>query len=82
VSEALANVSKHAEAETGSVSVRRDDGILEIEVRDDGRGGADLATGSGLVGLRDRAEALGGSLTVDSPEGSGTVLRAQFPLTS
>jgi signal transduction histidine kinase len=80
VSEALANAAKHAEARRGSVAVRRDDGIVVVEIRDDGRGGADLGSGSGLVGLRDRAEALGGSLTVDSPRGGGTVVRAQLPL--
>jgi signal transduction histidine kinase len=80
VSEALANAAKHAEARAGAITVRRDDGILAVEIRDDGRGGADLAGGSGIVGLRDRAEALGGSLTVDSPAGGGTVMRAQLPL--
>jgi PAS domain S-box-containing protein len=80
VSEALANAAKHAEARRGTIVVRRDDGILEVEIRDDGRGGADLAGGTGAVGLRDRAEALGGSLTVDSPPGGGTAVRAQLPL--
>ncbi|MDQ3823985.1 MAG: PAS domain S-box protein, partial [Actinomycetota bacterium] len=56
VSEALANAAKHAEARSGSVTARRDDGSLVVEVRDDGRGGADLSGGSGIVGLRDRAE--------------------------
>jgi signal transduction histidine kinase len=53
---------------------------VTVEVSDDGRGGADPAGGSGLVGLRDRVDALGGSLTVDSPPGEGTVVRAVLPL--
>jgi signal transduction histidine kinase len=52
------------------------------EVRDDGRGGADLTGGAGLVGIKDRAEALGGRLYPDSPPDGGTVLRADFPLTA
>jgi signal transduction histidine kinase len=80
VSEALANAAKHADPQTGAIVVRRDDGVLAVEIRDDGRGGADLTGASGIVGLRDRAEALGGSLSVDSPPGEGTVIRAQLPL--
>ena len=79
VSEALANAAKHAEARSGAVTARRDGDGLLVEIRDDGRGGADLE-GSGIVGLRDRAEALGGSLTVESPPGGGTVVRAYLPL--
>jgi PAS domain S-box-containing protein len=78
--EALANVAKHAEASRATVTVRRDDRILIVEIADDGCGGATLESGTGMVGLRDRAEALGGSLTLHSPVGVGTVLRAQLPL--
>ena len=80
VSEALANAAKHARATSGAVSVASADAVLFVEIRDDGRGGADLESGSGLVGLRDRAEALGGSLTVESAPGAGTVVRASLPL--
>src|SRR3954452_12562495 len=79
VSEALANVAKYAEAERASVTVRRDGDALCIEVCDDGRGGADPAAGSGLRGLLDRVGALNGTLTVDSPAGEGTRVRASLP---
>ena len=55
--------------------------MLRIEVRDDGRGGADVARGSGLRGLRDRVEALGGRILLDSPPDGGTTLRLKLPLT-
>ena len=79
-SEALANVVKHARA--GSASVRTDcaAGCAVIEIADDGVGGADLAGGSGLCGLRDRVEALGGALLVESGAGGGTLVRAELPL--
>ena len=80
VSEALANAAKHARATSGAVSVAARDAVLLVEIRDDGRGGADLESGSGLVGLRDRAEALGGSLRVESAPGAGTVIQASLPL--
>jgi PAS domain S-box-containing protein len=80
VSEALANAAKHAEARSGAVAVRPEDGTLFVEIRDDGRGGVALGGGSGIVGLRDRAEALGGSLSVESPPGGGTTVRARLPL--
>jgi signal transduction histidine kinase len=80
VSEALANSAKHADAQRGRVFVRREDGAVTVEVRDDGRGGADLAGGSGLVGLRDRAEALGGALELESAPDLGTTIRARLPL--
>ena len=80
VSEALANAAKHADATSGAVAVVRDGEILVVEIRDDGRGGAELNGGSGIVGLRDRAEALGGSLAVESAPGEGTVVRAQLPI--
>jgi len=81
VSEALTNVMKHAEATLVSIRVEISDGILHVSVRDDGRGGADLARGSGLVGLKDRLAALHGRISLDSPRAAGTVLRAEFPLT-
>jgi signal transduction histidine kinase len=82
VSEALANVAKHAAAGHAGVSVRRDGDVLRVEVSDDGRGGADESTGTGILGLRDRAEAAGGTLSMTSPPGRGTVVAAVLPLTS
>ena len=80
VSEALTNVAKHAQASSARVRVRRDGPLLRCEVADDGRGGADAAAGSGIIGLRDRAEAAGGTLTLTSPPGRGTVVSAVLPL--
>ena len=79
ICEALANVVKHAAASQAAVDVARLDGRVSIAVSDDGRGGADTAKGSGLRGLRDRVEALGGRLSVESPPGRGTILRAEIP---
>ena len=79
VSEALANVAKHANASQVSVSVATDLFFARIVIEDDGRGGAD-ARGSGLRGLADRVETLGGSLRIDSPDGVGTRLTADVPL--
>ena len=76
--EAVTNAAKHAGTDRVEVSVREENG-LALEVRDRGRGGADVSAGSGLVGLADRVAALGGTLEVDSPEGEGTVLRARIP---
>jgi PAS domain S-box-containing protein len=81
VSEALANVAKHAAAQNVRVSIRREGDALRCEVTDDGRGGADEARGTGILGLRDRAEAIGGTLRVSSPPGRGTVVTAMLPLT-
>ncbi|HSL65955.1 MAG TPA: histidine kinase [Gaiellaceae bacterium] len=78
--EAIANAAKHAGASHVRVSVAHPDGAVTVEVADDGAGGATLATGSGLRGLVDRTEALGGRLELDSPPGGGTSLRATFPL--
>ena len=78
VSEALANVSKHANAETVMVSVEADRGVLSLSVRDDGVGGAN-PDGSGLTGLRERAEALGGTLKLTSPPGRGTSVNVRLP---
>jgi PAS domain S-box-containing protein len=80
VSEALANVAKHARARSATVTVARCDGGLAIEVADDGVGGADPDGGSGLRGLRDRLEALDGELRVESRPGRGTTLRAELPI--
>ena len=56
------------------------DGVLRVQVRDDGRGGADLAGGTGLIGLKDRVEALGGRISLHSPPGAGTTLQITLPL--
>jgi PAS domain S-box-containing protein len=79
VAEALANVQKHAGAHSVTVRASADEGNLVVEVLDDGTGGAD-AQGSGLRGLADRVEALGGSLTLESPPDGGTRLFARIPL--
>ncbi|MEZ5101872.1 MAG: histidine kinase [Thermoleophilia bacterium] len=79
VAEALANVGKHAHAVRATVAVRRENGCAEVRVADDGVGGADPAGGSGLRGLVDRVEALGGRLAVASPPGGGTEVRAVIP---
>jgi signal transduction histidine kinase len=79
--EGLTNAAKHADATTVDVHVTTGDGQLRMELRDDGRGGADPTRGSGLVGLTDRVEALGGQLSIRSPAGAGTTLQAQLPLT-
>jgi signal transduction histidine kinase len=79
ISEALANIGKYAHASAARVSVTRVDGHAVVEVDDDGVGGADPGSGSGLSGLLDRIEALDGSLAVVSPEGGGTRIRAEIP---
>jgi PAS domain S-box-containing protein len=79
VSEALTNVMRHAHASQVAVRVERRNSILELEVRDDGSGGASIDAGSGLRGLADRVAALDGRLQLDSPSGSGTVLRVELP---
>jgi signal transduction histidine kinase len=79
VAEALTNVARYAEATRAEVSVTRANGRIEVEVRDDGVGGADPHGGSGLRGLADRVAALDGRLEVISPEGEGTVVRAVIP---
>jgi len=82
VCEALANVAKYARARTAAISVRQEDGMLLVEVADDGVGGADEARGSGLRGLADRVEALDGTLRVISPADAGTTVRAELPCAS
>jgi signal transduction histidine kinase len=79
VSEALTNAAKHARASQAHVTARCADGLLTVEVADDGVGGADAGSGSGLRGMADRVEALGGQLTVCSPDGEGTMVRAEMP---
>jgi signal transduction histidine kinase len=71
---------KHAQASKANVTISIEGDTLRFEVIDDGRGGADPAAGSGILGLRDRAEAAGGTLFVVSPPGRGTVVTAQLPL--
>lgn len=78
VLEALANAAKHARASAVHVDVDRTGEVLRIAVRDDGGGGADPARGSGLAGLLDRVEAIGGTLSVRSRPGEGTTLRAEL----
>ena len=80
VAEALTNVAKYARAESATVSVETVDEVLVVTVADDGIGGADAASGSGLRGLADRVEALEGRLLVESPPGAGTRIRAEIPL--
>src|ERR1039457_3761733 len=79
VSEALTNAAKHAHASAVNVELGTPGPILQLAIRDDGIGGADPAHGSGLAGLRDRIEALGGTLKVSSPAGSGTTLLIEIP---
>ncbi len=78
--EALANVSKYAGAVSAEIQLRRDNGWAEIVIVDDGVGGARADSGSGIRGLTDRVEALDGHLSLESPPGSGTTLRARVPL--
>ncbi|HET8821719.1 MAG TPA: histidine kinase [Thermoleophilaceae bacterium] len=78
-SEGLTNAVKHAGASTVWVAATRRGGLLVVSVRDDGAGGADSSGGSGLRGLRDRVEAHGGALRIDSHAGAGTTLIAELP---
>lgn len=80
VAEALTNVVKHARATRAAVSVTVDGDTLVVEVRDDGIGGADAGRGTGLLGLVDRVDAVGGTLTLTSPPTGGTVLLVHLPL--
>ena len=80
VSEALTNAAKHAHASAVHVAVEARDGVLGLSIRDDGRGGADPARGSGLIGLADRVDALGGTIEVASPVGEGTTMLITLPL--
>ena len=80
VAEALTNTAKHARATIADIDVAEGDETLHLRIRDDGRGGADFSHGSGLVGLKDRAEALGGHLELASPPEAGTTLDITLPL--
>jgi signal transduction histidine kinase len=80
VSETLTNVAKHARASVVRVEADAADGILRLDVRDDGVGGADASRGTGLAGLKDRVEALGGTLALQSASGDGTSVRVELPL--
>ncbi len=80
VSEALTNAAKHADASTAHVAVEARAGVLDLSIHDDGRGGADASRGSGLIGLLDRVDALGGTLDIESPIRGGTTLRVRLPI--
>ena len=82
IAEALTNAAKHADASEAQVRVESGEGLLRVCVRDDGRGGADRTRGSGLVGLTDRVEALGGRFALHSPVGGGTAVQVVLPLTA
>ena len=79
-SEALANVAKHAQASVVDLRAAVADGVLTLDVRDDGVGGADTGRGTGLLGLKDRVEALGGTISIASPPGAGTTLSMGLPV--
>jgi signal transduction histidine kinase len=82
IAEALTNAAKHARASAARVLIEVVGDDLLLEVRDDGAGGADFSRGTGLAGLRDRVEALGGRIILNSPHGAGTSLRVELPLTA
>jgi signal transduction histidine kinase/uncharacterized protein YoaH (UPF0181 family) len=82
VSEALTNVAKHAHANIVELTAAHCDGTLTLEVRDDGVGGVDAARGSGILGLTDRVEALGGTISIASPPRGGTTLSVHLPVTT
>jgi signal transduction histidine kinase/uncharacterized protein YoaH (UPF0181 family) len=79
-SEAVTNTTKHAQASAAHVAVEQRDTLLHLSIRDDGVGGADPTRGTGLIGLRDRVQALGGSIEVSSPAGAGTAILVELPL--
>jgi signal transduction histidine kinase len=80
-SEALTNVAKHAHANVVELNAAREDGVLTLQVRDDGIGGVDTGRGSGILGLTDRVEALGGTISIASPSHGGTTLCIRLPVT-
>ncbi|MEN3263777.1 DUF4118 domain-containing protein, partial [Pseudonocardia sp.] len=80
VSETLTNITKHARASSAHVTVEQRNALLHLAIRDDGIGGADPARGSGLIGLRDRVQALGGAIDVNSRPGEGTAILVELPL--
>ena len=79
VAESITNAVKHAQASTVAVRAGLRDGAIEVEIRDDGVGGADPRRGTGLIGLRDRVDTLGGTITFASPAGAGTTIRVKLP---
>jgi signal transduction histidine kinase len=79
ICESLANIGKHAQATSATVEIARKNGDVVVEIVDDGVGGADSERGTGLRGLADRVEALGGRLRVWTPRGGGTRVRAEMP---
>jgi signal transduction histidine kinase len=81
VAEAVSNALKHGEATEIRVTAVLRRGVLTVEVTDDGRGGADARHGTGLTGLADRAAAIGGTVSLSSPVGGPTTVRAEFPCT-
>ena len=80
VSEALTNAAKHSGASAAAVEVAVSEGALRVRISDDGTGGADEAKGSGIVGLRDRVEAVGGTMALASPPGAGTTISVCLPV--
>jgi signal transduction histidine kinase len=82
IAEALTNVLKYAHATRATIRARDEDGAVVVELEDDGVGGADERRGTGLIGLRDRVGALDGTVTVGSPSGKGTIVRARIPYRS
>jgi len=80
VSEGLANAVKHADASVAKIDVEAVEGNVHLEICDDGQGGADPARGSGLIGLKDRVEAQGGTISVVSPPREGTTLSVSLPI--
>jgi signal transduction histidine kinase len=80
VAEALTNAAKHADASHVEIDVHADEEALRLSIVDDGSGGADSSGGSGLIGLKDRVEALSGTIEVNSPPGRGTRLDVEIPL--
>jgi signal transduction histidine kinase len=81
VSEALTNVAKHAHASRVEIDLEAAESVIRVAVIDDGVGSANTERGSGLIGLRDRIESLGGSIEIRSPERAGTRLDIEVPLT-
>ncbi|MBV8180292.1 MAG: GAF domain-containing sensor histidine kinase, partial [Mycobacterium sp.] len=82
VAEALTNAAKHASASAVTVSIQSEAAVLRADICDNGVGGAQFAGGTGLIGLKDRVEALGGRVTLHSPPGAGTTLRIELPLST
>jgi signal transduction histidine kinase len=78
--EALTNAAKHADASVVRVAVEESERVLRLSISDDGDGGADPTRGSGLVGLKDRVQTLGGTIAVQSPPGAGTFVHVELPL--